>query len=241
MADREYVRVAEEILQEIEGGRFKTGALLPPDRQLAESMGVSRPTVREALVALEVAGLVASTRGAGVRVQASRHTVIPVDNPAVLARPRELIEARMCMEPAVAAVAAERATEDGIAELRAETEEFAAAMGGRHMSSKFARSGLAFHTSLAALSGNSILATAIDNLTAYERHPLWVLLNQSVLRSSAARSQQVTEHREIVAAIECRDGRRAYQLVYDHLQRLRDRILPAAEILDSSSNGALLR
>lgn len=219
---RQYLHVAQAILSEIDNGKYQAGMLLPPDREIAKVMSVSRPTVREALVALEVAGVVTSARGAGVRVSASRQTVVPADVPEVLSRPRELIEARCCIEPALAPLVVERLTAQSLATLRQVTDEFAALAGGPVASAEFARKGLVFHTTLAEVSGNSILASVVGNLASYELHPLWVLLNQSAMRPETVRDQQVSEHAAIVAALAERDGIRAGDLLRAHLEGLRD-------------------
>src|SRR5258708_11211144 len=221
-AHRQYLHVAQAVLGDIDNGTYEPGTLLPSDREIAKAMSVSRPTVREALVALEVAGVVTSTRGAGVRVIASRLTVVPAGAPEVLSRPRELIEARYCTEPALIPLVVGRLTERSLAGLRQATDEFAALAADPLASADFARKGLAFHTTLAEMSGNSILASAIGNLASYELHPLWVLLNQSAMRSQAGRNQQVSEHVSIVAALATRDAAQASDLLRAHLAGLRE-------------------
>jgi GntR family transcriptional regulator, transcriptional repressor for pyruvate dehydrogenase complex len=219
---RQYLHVAQAILADIDSGTYEPGALLPSDRDIARAMSVSRPTVREALVALEVAGVVASTRGSGVRVNASRLTVVPTGLPEVLNRPRELIEARCCTEPALIPLVVDRLTDDALGRLREVTTRFSALAAEPTATAEFARIGLNFHTTLAEMSGNSILASAIGNLASYELHPLWVLLNLSAMRSQAIRDQQVAEHAAIVAALADRDAANASGLLRAHLDGLRD-------------------
>ncbi len=231
-AHRQYLRVAQVILSDIDNGIYESGALLPSDREIARTMSVSRPTVREALVALEVAGVVTSTRGSGVRVSASRLTVLPADLPEVLSRPRELIEARCHTEPALMPLVVERLSEQPLQGLRQTNDEFAASAAGPFATADFARVGLAFHTRLAAMSGNSILANVIGNLASYELHPLWVLLNQSAMRSEAVRRQQVAEHESIVAALAQRDAEQATALLRAHLAGLRDLLFGPAGVAD---------
>lgn len=219
---RQYLHVAQAILADIDNGTYEPGALLPSDRDIARALSVSRPTVREALVALEVAGVVASTRGSGVRVYASRLTVMPAGLPEVLKRPRELIEARCCMEPALIPLVVDRLTIDALARLRDVAARFSALAAEPMVTEEFARIGLDFHTMLAEMSGNSILANAIGNLASYELHPLWVLLNLSAMRSQAIREQQAAEHAAIVAALAERDAPNASGLLRAHLDGLRD-------------------
>jgi GntR family transcriptional regulator, transcriptional repressor for pyruvate dehydrogenase complex len=224
---RQYLHVAQAILADIDSGTYEPGVLLPSDREIARAMSVSRPTVREALVALEVAGVVTSTRGSGVRVNASRLTVVPVDLPGVLNRPRELIEARCCTEPALVPLVVDRLTDDSLARLRQLADQFSALAAKRAASAEFARIGLEFHTSLAEMSGNSILASVIGNLASYELHPLWVLLNLSAMRSQTVREQQAAEHVSIVTALAARDAAQATGLLRAHLEGLRDLLFVA--------------
>jgi DNA-binding FadR family transcriptional regulator len=239
---RQYLHVAQAILSDVDNGKYQPGTLLPADREIAKAMSVSRPTVREALVALEVAGVVSSARGAGVRVSASRQTVLPAGVSEVLSRPRELIEARCCIEPALVPLAVDRLTAESLASLRQLTDEFASLAAGPIASAEFARTGLAFHTTLAEVSGNSILASTIENLASYELHPLWVLLNQSAMRSPAVRSQQVSGHAAIVAALADRDADRAGDLLRAHLTGLRDLLLgPVADDLPAAAGAGVGR
>lgn len=219
---RQYLHVAQAILTDIDNRTYEPGALLPSDRDIARAMSVSRPTVREALVALEVAGVVTSTRGSGVRVNASRLTVVPVDRPEVLNRPRELIEARFCTEPALIPLVVDRLTDASLARLRQATDQFSALAVKPAASADFARIGLEFHTTLAEMSGNSILASIMGNLASYELHPLWVLLNLSAMRSQSVREQQAAEHASIVTALAERDAAQATSLLRAHLEGLRD-------------------
>lgn len=236
---RQYLHVAQAILADVDSGTYEPGALLPSDREIAHAMSVSRPTVREALVALEVAGVVTSTRGAGVRVNASRLTVVPADLPEVLNRPRELIEARCCTEPALVPLVVGRLTGDSLARLRDVADQFAALAAEPSASADFARTGLDFHTTLADMSGNPILASMIGNLASYEQHPLWVLLNLSAMRSRPVRDQQAAEHASIVAALAERDAARAADLLRAHLEGLRDLLFgPAADQMpDAGDSG----
>src|SRR5450631_2937949 len=94
---RLYRQIADQIAALIDGGEFKPGARLPPERDLARQLGVSRPSVREALIALEVEGYVEVRVGSGVYVigpgRAARTETLPADS-----GPFELIKARWLIE-----------------------------------------------------------------------------------------------------------------------------------------------
>src|SRR5512140_1280365 len=106
---RLYRQIADQIAALIEKGEYGPGERLPPERDLARQLGVSRPSVREALIALEVEGYVEVRVGSGVYVLAQvaphRAQALPADS-----GPFELIKARWLIEGECAALAAKAAT-----------------------------------------------------------------------------------------------------------------------------------
>ena len=107
--NRLYRQIAEQLSALIASGEFAEGARLPSERELAAQLGVSRPSVREALIALELAGKVAVRVGAGVFVAARRPTVVadPTSEghgPFELLRARRLVEGEIAMEAALHAI-----------------------------------------------------------------------------------------------------------------------------------------
>src|SRR6188474_3964988 len=106
---RLYRQIADQIAALIERGEYPVGARLPPERDLARQLGVSRPSVREALIALEVEGYVEVRMGSGVYV-ADRSTAAAAAKLAADSGPFELIRARWMIESECAALAAKEAT-----------------------------------------------------------------------------------------------------------------------------------
>src|SRR5258706_6224899 len=106
---RLYRQIADQITALIERGEYATGQRLPPERDLAKQLGVSRPSVREALIALEVEGYVEVRVGSGVYVLGkrpkARRATLPADS-----GPFELIKARALIESECAALAAKSAS-----------------------------------------------------------------------------------------------------------------------------------
>ena len=106
---RLFEQVAEQIKTLISSGEFKEGSKLPPERDLALQLGVSRPTVREAMIALELSGLVEVRVGAGIFVISTQPRLVLAPNSKIkVPSPTELLEARLKVEPINAALAAER-------------------------------------------------------------------------------------------------------------------------------------
>src|SRR3712207_2725256 len=111
-ARRRYVAVAQQLLTEIEQGTGVTDHALPSDRQLAAQMGVARATVREALLALEIVGVIEVRHGAGTYVKGAGGVSVTRDASLLDAPPRELIESRQAIEPVVAGLVAEHIGEE---------------------------------------------------------------------------------------------------------------------------------
>src|SRR3982751_5660968 len=110
---RLYRQIADQIAALISRGEYGAGQRLPPERDLAKQLGVSRPSVREALIALEVEGYVEVRVGSGVYVmgapRATKRPALPADS-----GPFELIKARWLIEAECAALAAKHATKSQV-------------------------------------------------------------------------------------------------------------------------------
>ena len=129
---RLYEQVAGQVTDLVARGEFKPGDRLPPERDLARLLGVSRPTVREAMIALEIAGLVEVRVGAGAFVTEKAQANGAANGrlfEGVGSSPLELIAARRTIEPEVAALAAQLATPEEIAAI-AETVAMIARRAG---------------------------------------------------------------------------------------------------------------
>src|SRR6186713_1364801 len=106
---RLYRQIADQIRELIRAGEFVAGARLPPERDLAKQLGVSRPSVREALIALEVEGLVEVRIGSGIYVQPGNEDAGAEKSHEAEAGPFELLRARYVIESECAALAAKSA------------------------------------------------------------------------------------------------------------------------------------
>ena len=137
---RLYRQIADQIAGLIAAGEFPPGSRLPAERELAAKLGVSRASVREAIISLEIGGLVEVRVGTGIFVTAKQRPEVDRDaGPG----PFELLNARKLVEGEIAALAAVGATADDIEALAAERRAH-----GRRMSttSRFARTATANST-----------------------------------------------------------------------------------------------
>src|SRR5512140_1479434 len=153
---RLYRQIADQITALIERGEYSPGSRLPPERDLARQLGVSRPSVREALIALEVEGYVEVRIGSGVYVLGPRPAsaaTLPADS-----GPFELIRARWLIESECAALAAKGATK---AQVRAMEEALDQMEDERERGVVPLASDRQFHLRVAEASGNSALALVV--------------------------------------------------------------------------------
>jgi DNA-binding FadR family transcriptional regulator len=186
-------------------------------------MGVSRPTVREAVLALEVLGVLQVRSGDGTyvvhdgvggsRLSGPLSQNFPV--PAI-----QVLEARRAVEPAAMTLAAMRTTPEQVDELAALLDEAEKLAERVHDLGPFVQSSLQFHVALARFCGNAHLGNFVEALVDIEQNPMWTLLNAHAMQSSSARAEQIAEHREILAAVRAGDAERAAGLMTDHLGHL---------------------
>lgn len=218
---RLYIQVAHKLLDDMRQRGLRPGDRLPSERELASALGVSRVTVREALLALELVGQTEVRVGDGVYVGQGlmlKPSLVPTD-----ADPRELLEARCLIEPAVARQVAVAASASAIVDLQANVEESRVLAQGREGVEGFIASGLEFHRALARLSNNRFLAESVSALVDVATHPLWLLANRVTMSDQATRDCYVQEHREIVAAVQARDGDSAAQIMSEHMSAMERR------------------
>jgi GntR family transcriptional repressor for pyruvate dehydrogenase complex len=210
---RLYRQIADQIARLIERGEYGVGARLPPERDLARQLGVSRPSVREALIALEVEGYVEVRIGSGVYV-IERGMRREVEAPlAEDSGPFELIRARWLIEAECAALAARNATK---AQVRAIDEAL------DHMETERVRGQVplqadrAFHLRIAEASGNSALALVVKTLWDQRTGPLFLRLEHHY-DTPALWTVAIREHREIVDAIGRHDAAAARAAMRRHM------------------------
>lgn len=151
---RLYRQVAEQIRSLIEAGELKPGSRLPPERQLAERFSVSRPTVREALIVLEVEGHIQIRMGSGVYISSR-----PREAPAILPNedsegPLEILHARCVIESGIAEEAARLVTPAGLERIDTILARMAVSLDDAALALACDRD---FHAAIVDIIGNSAL------------------------------------------------------------------------------------
>ena len=219
-----YQQSAAAIAAAIQRGDYRPGQRIPSERELADEHKVSRPTIREALIALEVTGLVRSRHGSGIYV---------VDNPPADALPLgldigafELTEARRLFEGETAALAALSITdadlqrlETLIADMDRENREN---IGGE-------RADREFHLVIARATQNSAIVGVIEQL--WDARYSSTLCAHMLARARSAGDQpRIDEHLVIIKALRERDPVAARLAMRDHLARVIEGLLQATEL-----------
>lgn len=226
--DRAYARVAIELAQSIIAGRYAVGQRLPSERSLVSLFGISRPTLREALVALEIAGFVQIKRGSGVWVTSSGWPSSELsfsigDDVGMF----EVLELRCVIEPQAAYFAAERRTDDHVDMLAATLADMSrAAANSTLLAEQYDQR---FHRQIAMASGNRAMETAVAELwTLREGSPQTKAFLTKARNNGAA--PNIEEHRSIFTAIKNQDAGRARDAMTFHLKQVTDLMLDVTEL-----------
>lgn len=221
------VRASDEVVRQIKtrifGGQLAPGDQLPPEKDLTKQFALSRITIRDALRVLESQGLieirVGARGGAFVATPSPQWVTESLTNMLRLQRTsiRQLVEARLVVEPQVAALAAQRAT---ARDLRAMAQAIANARAGRRARDPyFIPHSVAFHMALAEAAKNQVLLFAVSSFR--------TLFHEAVARllpADGMARRAIVDHQKILEAINARDAERARRLVYAHVSYFAQRV-----------------
>ncbi|MGZ6124292.1 MAG: FadR/GntR family transcriptional regulator [Myxococcales bacterium] len=222
---RVYEQVLRQIQEQIASGRLKPGDKLPPERELAERFHVSRSSVRDAIQALQLMGLVRSRQGGGTSVcEISADSLMSPLSQALAERQglvAELLEARKMIEPALAARAAQNATDEEIDRL---DELLRRQADKTRRGEPVIEEDSDFHYTIALAARNGVVRRMVDML-------------MDLLRESRARGMQVpgrparslAGHRRVVAAIRRRDPRAAHAAMLRHIREIEQILMRVAQ------------
>ncbi len=213
---RLYQQIAEQISEMVRAEALQPGDRLPAELDLARRFGVSRPSVREALIVLEMAGLVEVRTGSGAYLREPSAGGWPSLPLALGPGPLEQFKARMLLEPELASEAARHATPDEIEALGAIVERTAVRIAAEP---RVSRDHFLFHEKLALASGNTVLATFVRDLIALMQGPVWQTTRQRIDNAEEL-GKGLAARRQIVACLERRDARGAKAAMRAHLRRI---------------------
>lgn len=237
---RLYRQIAGQLRALIDRGEYAPGTRLPAERDLARHLGVSRPSVREALIALEVEGVIDVRTGSGIYVleppkprrnaKAAAKRASPAHTPhaphaaAVSSSgsdwgPLEVMRARAVVESEVAALAARHARRadlqrmvEALEQMRAEAADGQAPRVGDE----------AFHLAIASACGNDVLRDTVGSYWQARRSPLFERLTGYFENPPSWRAA-LAEHGAVLDAIRARDADGARAAMQKHLKKAHDR------------------
>ena len=210
---RVYQQIADQVLQLIQAGEFAVNSRLPSERDLAEQFKVSRPSVREALIALEVMGFVQIKMGSGVYVCKPNMRKQPA--PVKEFAPFELIQARALIEAEIAAQAAIHRTDAQLLELEQRLQDMSAQSAQQKNPLAADRE---FHAVLARATGNQVLASLVEQLFDARMGVLFSRL-ANYFDTQATWEQAIKEHRAVLRAVKAQDPERARAAMRHHMER----------------------
>jgi DNA-binding FadR family transcriptional regulator len=220
---RLYDQVAKAVAAKIANGEFAIGERLPSERELALVYGVSRPTIREAVFALELDGLVEVRKGVGVFAIAKS----PRGGEAAATDigPFELLEARRAFEGEACAVAASRIRDSDVDDLEALLREID--YSGDVLAAEDADR--RFHIRIAEITGNSAMHAVVEMLwEARDRSPQYRFLTDKAHEARVVPRDD--EHARILDALRARDPARARAAMRSHIAHVVDSLLNATEV-----------
>jgi GntR family transcriptional repressor for pyruvate dehydrogenase complex len=223
--------VADQILDAVRRGTYREGSRLPPERELARLMGVSRNSVREAISALQIAGFVTTKVGDGTYVARVAAPQLVQGLSWLSDEGVDLLgiwQARYEIEQILLQEALEKATRTDIEGLRAVLSDMEAALA-EGSSPKFSVNDIAFHLHIAGLSDNFPLVRAEHQLLSVARQFYRILDYSESPRSLEHLEISFSTHRDIVDAIENRDGVSAARATRAHFRELNDYLVTALE------------
>ena len=224
---RLYQHVASVIKERIENNEYSVGSKLPAERLLADEMNVSRTVIREAIIMLEVEGLVDVRKGSGIHVisQVSAQAAVNAASPVLefsQCGPFELLQARQLIESHVAEFAATQATKEDILKLMEIQRN--ARQEDRFRDSQW---DLKFHMQVAASTHNSAMVIIVERMWSQRLHnPYWLKLHEHIDNRSI--DSWCDEHDKILQALAHRDPKAARQAMWQHLENTKKMLFNAA-------------
>jgi len=216
---------AEQIVEAIQSGDFPVGSKLPSEFELAEQMGVSRPSIREALSALQAMSVIESRPGSGNYVLRApslhdeTHAVYMIESEVGCL---EVMEARQALEPPVAALIASKQPREALSELK-EAVEIMRDHAARDDFDAYFDADKAFHVALAKAAGNQLVSAALAPLVRTMDQRVYREFTRHYYLKNVEDLQHVVDlHSQIVDAIEGSDEATASAKMAEHWTRMRE-------------------
>ena len=206
--------VVEKLRQALARGQWRSGDMLPGQRELAEQLGISRPSLREAVTVLETLGLVRSLPGKGVLVlEAEAAQLEPGVDTTAAASLADVLELRYTLEPFIVGLVAQSANSQDIGQLRLTLMDMREALDADD-SEAGAKAYIAFHEALFALTTNPIFQSVVQQTSNALKQSAQVLRN-----SPEHLAERLEENEAVVRAIRSKNSAQASAEMRRHILR----------------------
>ncbi|MDO4431266.1 MAG: GntR family transcriptional regulator [Lonepinella koalarum] len=234
---RSYKKIGAMLKQELINGIYAVGERLPPERDLAEQMNVSRTVVREALIMLELENLVSVRKGSGVYVMnlPSNETVNTELSEYEDVGPFELLQARQLVESSIAEFAAIQANRSDVQRLKeilqAERHQLEQGIDDYAADEEF-------HLAIAEITQNEVLMKMQKDLWKYRKNSMWKGLHVHI-RDQKYRQGWLQDHENILNGIQRKDPALAKKAMWQHLENVKQKLFELSDIEDPNFDGFL--
>jgi DNA-binding FadR family transcriptional regulator len=223
-----YEQLCDRIVEAIRTGRWAPGDQLPPERELAKALGVSRPSLREALTALQLRGVLEMRQGSRTSVAPNAIEIVAHSPPANLfgvdadVSPVALLEARLTVEPRIAALAAQGWEDDPEVDRLLELMDGARDWENPSHRAIWSDADRLFHRQLAAHTTNPVLLSFAEHMALVQGQPLWRRLRDEMLAVPDRIEASIGEHVRIYGAIKGGDAAGAAGAAETHVAVVRE-------------------
>ena len=234
---RRYPEVAAELRHMIASGNFAVGDKMPAERNLAEQLDVSRALLREALIMLEIQGLVEVRQGSGVYIIHLPDGSAPKTDDGDIG-PFELMQARQVLESSIAEAAALTVTKNDIEDLQRilQIQDQEVRDGSTDYGSDEQ-----FHLRVAEATQNSVLAESVRHLWLQRRRSsMWEQLHRHIVNTTYWQ-RWLEDHRAVLNALKRKDPVAAKHAMWQHLENVRETLLLLSDVDAPEFDGYLFQ
>lgn len=222
--ERLYRQISNLIIECIKRGDFKAGEPLPSERELAKQMEVSRSSIREAFIALEMTGWIEIRVGNGIyvanqlyRTEYKKEIIINnSEKDETEFSLRDLLKARQSFETMIAELAARNATEEQCAELQEIMKDL---IKQKDNDENFLREDKRFHLLISEMTGNEVLHNMMEHLWDMRQSTRFIRMESHYANIDLPKSMNI-DHQQIVKAILERNPKEAARCMNEHLQHV---------------------
>lgn len=248
---RRYVVIGKELREQLSQNIYKIGDRLPTEREIAESYGVSRTVIREAIIMLEIEGLVEVRKGSGVYVISlpqpnNNLTNNPLNSDLFMSAfsgltgtdisPFELLQARQLIESNIVEFAAHQITKAEINAMRKVLEKEKEALETGHSNEEYDRD---FHILIAEATKNTFLVDIIKLMWRMRVESLmWAQLHAHI-ETKDYRKKWLNDHAQILAALQKKDAVAAKKAMWNHLENVKNTLLELSDVEHENFDGYL--